>query len=183
MLTTFIVIFTHITTVGQDQKKDVGFSGPIVYAELFGAGGALTLNVEHKLFDFGRHMVTARGGFGKHKSFGNSHRQFKGIPVSVNIIRGKGNHHREVGAGLTYVEGNQSEVAFNLINKSIYFVSFLGYRYQRPGGGFFLKAQVTPLVKIKEYSESLVYRGQVGRFGASFGICLGYYFAYDWRAR
>jgi hypothetical protein len=122
-------------------------------------------------------------GFGKHKSLGNSQRQYKGIPVSIGVVRGKRNHHREIGAGVTYVEGNQGEVAFNWINKSIYFVSFVGYRYQRPAGGFFFKCQITPLVKIKEYSEVVVYRSQVGRLGLSAGIGVGYYFAHDWRSR
>lgn len=183
ILTTAIVVATTVTTMGQGEKVDVAFSGPVVFAEFLGASGGLTFNLEHKIFDFRRHMVSVRAGFGQHKSLGNSQRQYKGVPVSVGVVRGKGNHHREVGAGITYVEGNQEEVAFNWINKSVYFVSFVGYRYQRPAGGFFFKCQITPLVKIKEYSESVVYRAQVGRLGLSAGIGVGYYFAHDWRSR
>jgi hypothetical protein len=179
----FLSTVSTTLTMGQDSRNDVTFSGPIIFAELYGVGGAVTVNLEHKVFDIGRHLVAVRVGYGKHKYFGNPYRQVRSIPIGVGFIRGKRNHHREIGAGLTYAEGNENDVGFGWLNKSVFLVPFVGYRYQRPGGGLFLKAQLTPMVKIKEYSESRIYRSQVGELVFSAGISLGYYLAHDWRSR
>jgi hypothetical protein len=157
------------------------FSGPAFFIELYGAGGGITANIEHKFADFRRSMVTARLGYGKHKYHGTANHMFTGIPITCSFVSGKRNHHRELGAGFLFAEGNQDEAGFNVVNKSIFVVPFIGYRYQRPSGGLFFKIQYTPLIKVKEYADSNRYRSQIGQFIHTAGISVGYFVSHEWK--
>lgn len=83
-------------------------------------------------------------------------------PVSYNYIVGQKNHHLELGIGFTamylrqgrvsasesYVDNSGSVQTNQFTGHSTDFYSFftpkLGYRFQKPSGGIFLRATLTP---------------------------------------
>jgi hypothetical protein len=71
---------------------------------------------------------------------------YYGIPISYNWIFGKKSHHLEVGIGLTSLIVNPNS---NMVSDFYtYLTPKIGYRYQRPNGGLFLRATVTPMIDI-----------------------------------
>ncbi len=62
-----------------------------------------------------------------------------GVPIAGNILLGKKSHHLELGIGFT-VLGNRNGYYFSYLNPKI------GYRFQRPNGGFFFRAGIVPMV-------------------------------------
>jgi hypothetical protein len=86
-----------------------------------------------------------------------------GTPISYNYIFGKTNHHLELGIGFTFmhirfgnirssrgydVNGIKFEESFIGYENNIYtyFTPKIGYRFQKPQGGFFFRITATPPV-------------------------------------
>jgi len=85
-----------------------------------------------------------------------------GAPVSYNFLFGQKNHHLELGIGFTamylrkgrisasegYVDNNGTLQTNNFVGHSNDFYSFftpkIGYRFQKPTGGIFFRATLTP---------------------------------------
>ena len=129
------------------------------YAEIFGQGLYNSLsfdrlyNVDKKVktsFSAGLTLIPSPGLF------------VVGLPVSYNFLFGQKNHHLELGIGFTamYLRRGNIEVTEHLydpqgamsvnnyIGNATDFYSFftpkVGYRYQRPEGGFFFRLSFTP---------------------------------------
>ena len=109
-----------------------------------------------------------------------------GVPVSCNMIYGRGNQHFEVGVGLTYNQGYSMDI--NYLHEVVYYsreifaVIRLGYRFQKKDGGLFWKLGFTPYFLIKDY----IVKTDVPELSPSFisvpkvipmgGIAIGYTF-------
>jgi hypothetical protein len=141
---TFACIVSHAQTTPT-------FKGPVVYLELGGPSSLVTANVEHVIWKLPRWYVNGRAGFGYMKINGYER---SGIPVGINFFRFQGNHHAEIGAGVSYIEGIEryESGGEQRWNRGIYGYAAIGYRYQRPTGGLFFRAQWHPLFQIKEYN-------------------------------
>jgi hypothetical protein len=104
--------------------------------------------------------------------------QVVAVPVSYNFIFGQRNHHLELGLGFTpmifkeiginssfYVQyqiGNQTleNEKIDNINLLFYLTPKIGYRLQKPDGGFFFRATLTPPIagiNIWRYSSTSSY--------------------------
>lgn len=85
-------------------------------------------------------------------------------PVSYNFLFGEKNHHLELGLGFTFMsfESRKIEAHVPYINQNgvlseddftgysydfyTYFTPKIGYRFQKPAGGIFFRATLTPAI-------------------------------------
>ncbi|MFT7427273.1 MAG: hypothetical protein ACI9O5_003233 [Algoriphagus sp.] len=74
------------------------------------------------------------------------------MPIEVSAFYGKSNHHLELGLGVTSYLTNSiafDSETFENVDKVIFDVSIplrVGYRYQKPEGGFFFRVGYTPII-------------------------------------
>jgi hypothetical protein len=168
---TFILIVASLTTYSQDRPT---FHGPVIYTELGGGSSFLTVNIEHVVLKLPRWYMNARAGFGY--AIINGY-QRSGIPVGINVFRFTGNHHPEIGVGISYIEGVERYYSFGEArwNRALYGYASIGYRFQRPQGGMFFKALWHPLFQLREYNPDPYF--QIGEASPYWwGVSAGYFF-------
>jgi hypothetical protein len=133
------------------------------YVELLGNGLIYSMNYDRLFTD----QLSGRVGLmflGAADDEGGS-AAVAATPLMVNYLFGRGNSHFEAGAGLLVISGAVDEVpgeedeAFS----GAIGTGTLGYRYQRPGGGFVFRVGLTPFFSTQA-------------FGPWFGISFGYGF-------
>ena len=129
-----------------------------VYLEFAGNAFFYSFNYEHHM---GKNIY-GRLGF----SFGTVRTELAGgrerkdgtlitIPLMINFLSGENAHHLELGAGLTpfiYSEENPDNDIFDVSGSTVLFSSVIGYRYQKPEGGFLFKLGFTPLTNFKVFA-------------------------------
>lgn len=78
------------------------------------------------------------------------------MPIGVNAITGKNNSHLEFSFTIIpYIDKYQSFLSSNdLSDKYIYLVPGIGYRFQKPQGGFFFKSTVSPTILLDPPSNN-----------------------------
>jgi hypothetical protein len=103
---------------------------------------------------------------------------YLGIPVSYNWLLGKKSHHFELGIGLTSLLVNPNS---NVGTDSYtYMTPKIGYRFQRPNGGLFFRATVTPMIAILNVS-SIKYNNETYRQFSTLNNVAGLgYAAFPW---
>lgn len=86
-------------------------------------------------------------------------------PLMVNYLFGRGNSHFEAGAGLLVISGAVDEIPGEEDQSfsGAIGTGTLGYRYQRPAGGFVFRVGLTPFFSTQA-------------FGPWFGMSFGYGF-------
>jgi hypothetical protein len=71
------------------------------------------------------------------------------VPLSINAITTGGQHHLELGLGVVpYVAEHISAKGRRDLDKQVYVRPAIGYRFQQPTGGVFVKASVGPQLLI-----------------------------------
>jgi len=165
ILTLFLLIVLNLSGYAQD----VAIARNTIYAEGSSHGAYYSINYD-RIFRFGAHFTnTYRVGF---SLLNNA----MALPIGLNFLKGDGFHHFEFGLTVVpYVENYQKLFsAGNLSDKKIYLVPGAGYRYQPPGGGFFFKAIVAPVIYLDPPSDNFwkmdgkVYAGGSVGAGISF---------------
>lgn len=143
-----------------------------VYLDIMGTGGWYSLNYERILFtkdklDLG---ISSGASVTHFKDFDRRFNPDFSIPLSLNAFYGK-NHHLEVGVGSTFasvVRADEDYLAQRYLNINL--TMTLGYRYQKPGGGFLFRAAYTPIIPVyRQISEN-------GEFKNWFSLSFGYSF-------
>jgi hypothetical protein len=117
------------------------------YAELGGPGlASINYDMRFKKEEAGFGFRVGVGGFSISDNFDNSKAGVILVPVGLNYLIGKDQkNYFEVGAGFTYLAGNAKD-DFNSETFSTSFGNLtLGYRLAPAKGGFFFKAQMTPV--------------------------------------
>lgn len=117
-----------------------------VYAELGGPGlASFNYDMRFKKQEAGLGFRVGGGGFSLSDGIG-SHSGVLSVPVGLNYLIGKDQkNYFEVGAGFTYINGSSKD-DFSSENFSTSFGNLtLGYRLAPAKGGFFFKAQITPV--------------------------------------
>lgn len=155
-----------------------------IYAAFAGISGSVcSINYDRILFEKENAFVDLTIGFGYYPFFKNVD-PIIGVPVAINYTRGSGSHHYELGVGLTYNSGINRQTHLYVLdgidwsdsyieteNEHAIWSSFrVGYKYQKPDGGIFVRIGLTPLLKIKTLSA---YKDDNKLFPA-IGIGLGY---------
>jgi len=105
-----------------------------LYVDLGGgfSRGLASVNIEGSVLSVKKLTFYARGGIG---GGGIDETEGPGVLGAITMLTGKGNNHFEINAG-TFI-GKNSEVQDELFFMPI---ADLGYRYQKPEGGFIIKA-------------------------------------------
>ena len=113
------------------------------YLELLGNGFLYSLNYDRLLTD----QISGRVGFMfLGAASDTSAAALAAAPIMVNYLVGQGNSHFEAGIGVTLLSGgieNVEDFEDEDFNGAIG-TATLGYRYQRPAGGFVFRVGLTP---------------------------------------
>jgi hypothetical protein len=125
------------------QARAIAAAPNAVYVELLGNGLLYTLNYDRLVTP----NVAARVGFmGLGAASDSASAAVVAAPLMVSYLFGGGSSHLETGIGVMLaagavdeVEGFEDESFSGAIGTAT-----VGYRYQRPGGGFVFRAGVTP---------------------------------------
>ena len=136
------------------QQLPAASTGPTgarnaIYVELFGNGGVASIN-------YGRTIaphLELRAGWGEWSTeestdFNALRKKFNVFPIMLQNVRGQGTHHLELGLGLLlgrlseeYGTTTGTETTTTTIGDV---EGLIGYRRQRPRGGFVFRAGLTP---------------------------------------
>lgn len=143
-----------------------------LFIEILGNGATFTLNYDRLLVQNKGFKVAGRIGYSVLPKL----LEITSIPIEISLlISDQGNHHLEIGSGLSYIKGLKTEnviVDFTgsskYISESLYIPFRIGYRYQRQRGRLFLKAGVVPMVSINEF-ENKFKRGYYIWLGGAVG--------------
>jgi len=78
------------------------------------------------------------------------------LPVGINFFSGHGNDHFEFGVTFVpYIEDYKKLFSpGNLSDKKLDVIPGAGYRYQKPGGGFFFKIIAGPVINLDPPSDN-----------------------------
>ena len=169
MLPVILLLISGFGLHAQDQYAKNGG-----YLELGGNGGLYSLNYERFLSpDF-----SIRAGFASYSGeswWGDEETSVTTFPLLGNYFYGNGSNRLELGAGILLgskkvksgwgEEMNRSSTIFDL-------TAVVGYRYQKPAGGFIFRAGFTPFYALSGGEDAYPDEG----FTPSGGISFGYAF-------
>ena len=136
-----LVVTTTFINVMYAQK-----AAKAVYAEIGGPGlASANFDMRFAKKEDGFGFRVGIGGFSLSDGFGDR-AGILTVPVGLNYLIGKDQkNYFEVGAGFTYINGTSGS-DFGSDNFSSSFGNLtLGYRLAPAKGGFFFKAQITPV--------------------------------------
>jgi len=133
LLIGLVSIFISSHTEAQNTTS-TELSKTNLYIDLGGgfSRGLSSLNFEGSIFSSEKLTLYGRGGIG---GGGINETEGPGILGAITMLTGKGNNHVEINGG-TFI-GRNSDVKDELFFMPI---ADLGYRYQKPEGGFIFKA-------------------------------------------
>jgi hypothetical protein len=98
------------------------------------------------------------------------------FPVGINLFTGKGSSHVEFSLTfIPYIDHYKSFLSKNdLSDKYIYVVPGLGYRFQKPNGGFFFMLTVSPTIFLDPPSSNFWNMDPRLYFTGSLGLGLSF---------
>ncbi len=140
-----------------------------VYLELLGNGGLYSVNYDRKLTD----RVSIRLGVGAwtSESFFGGKTTLRTVPLTVNVLGGRGNHRLEAAAGVLVGSRTRGSV-YSSSSETSGFLSLtgtLGYRYQRQRG-FLFRTGFTPFFGLGDEETAYPDKGFLPSIGVSFGF-------------
>lgn len=147
-----------------------------IYTELFGNAGLYSINVERHLLE----KLNIRVGLG---SWSNPRGElgemnFLTIPVMFNSLFGNRNSKLELGTGLLLIWKNfdpENKVFSGVEDNNDTLANItgvLGYRFQKPDGGFMFRVGITPFLPLSTDESAFPKPG----FSVGAGISAGYGF-------
>jgi hypothetical protein len=150
----FVLLTGIMTSMGVHAQK------PVVYGELGGPGFAsFNIDMRFSKADDGFGFRAGVGGFSLEDNDG-----VLTIPIGINYIASKDKkNYFETGVGVTYLSDQNSNNNDQLFGDTFGHLT-LGYRRQRPDGGFFFRAALNPVF------------GKFGFFPFYGGVAFGYKF-------
>jgi len=139
ILSTLLVV---PSAIAQEARNAVHF-------ELGGNAVAPSINYERRLNErwYGRIGGSLIEG---ESSSGDSARTFI-VPLTVSTVnRPASNHHLELGGGVTIAAGDRQDLFDSAGDEggfsTLFVTGIVGYRYQKPAGGFQFRAVFTPVI-------------------------------------
>jgi hypothetical protein len=118
------------------------------YFELGGSAIVPSINYERRLNErwYGRAGLSFITG---ESSNGDTDKTFV-VPLTVSSVSHPlGNHHLELGGGVTFAGGDRQDLFGDSDEENFstaLLTGIVGYRYQKPGGGFQFRSVVTPVL-------------------------------------
>jgi hypothetical protein len=150
-----LVFALSISICARAQTKAETFTAKnAVYFELGGSSGRYAVNYSRIFYQKGKLKLNASAGFSmwRNGKLDSKASWLPVIPLEVTALYGKSNHHLEMGFGFTsYLATSLKSVpgTFEFRDKvglSAFIPLRVGYRYQKPEGGFFFRVGYTPII-------------------------------------
>jgi hypothetical protein len=125
-----------------------------IYVEFGGSSGRYAVNYSKIFHQKGKLKLNASAGFSmwRNGKLDSKASWLPVIPIEVTALYGKSNHHLEMGFGFTsFLSTSLESVSgtFEFRDIVVYdaFIPLrVGYRYQKPEGGFFFRVGYTPII-------------------------------------
>lgn len=124
-----------------------------VYLEVGGNSGRYAFNYGRIFHQKGKLKLNASAGFSMfHHRLNAKTTWLPVVPLEISAFYGKSNHHLELGMGVTsYLTRSLAfdSETFETIDKVVFDAAIplrIGYRFQKPEGGFFFRAGYTPII-------------------------------------
>lgn len=175
-----MIFFLPFIVSAQIEKKDSisVLRRNSVYGEIGGQGITYSISYD-RLFNVKRRVKTSitvgLNFFGTFKT--RDYSMYIGFPVSYNFLFGKKNNHLELGLGVTILN-NIYSYNYEIVTQTngysqsfffratptdryLYLTPKIGYRYQRPNGGFFFRVTLTPWISIVNSYEEIKNNGKI----------------------
>jgi hypothetical protein len=160
----------------QHRSNPQSFRKNTVFIEILGNAGTYSLNYDRLLYQSKGYKLAGRLGF---SFFPKKTYNIQSMPFELSVMFfASGNHHIEIGSGLSYIKGLETKDVITdftgsrkYVSESLYLPFRLGYRYQRQRGRLFLKAGVIPMIGIYEFEKEFSNKSHVwlgGAIGYSF---------------
>jgi hypothetical protein len=154
LLTGFFLVFLTLSQSTFAQTEPETFTAKnAIYLEVGGSSGRYAVNYSKIFHQKGKLKLNGSAGFSMWRDKLNSKTTWLPvIPLEVTAFYGKSNHHLEMGFGVTSYLGRTLERisgTFELREILVYdaFIPLrVGYRYQKPEGGFFFRVGYTPII-------------------------------------
>jgi len=151
---TFIVLFAVLLLGGEVKAQNPKLARTTVFGEIGGNAWLYSVNVDYRI----RQIVSVRAGVTAIEAGGVS--LYAG-PLMVSALPGWKAHRAEIGAGvlLGYLANRSLEAHFGSDPEpgESYGMATptlsVGYRYQQPEGGLFLRVAYTPVVTGGDWSH------------------------------
>lgn len=142
------LIFTSLNVYAQNKNNNIekgNIAKTTLYIELLGIGVYYSINVDKILVITKNQKLHGRIGF---SYIGDRYL----LPLSYTFNFGKNNAHFEIGSGITPGLIDINEDGHYYRGPVIYIIPLIiGYRHQKPKGGFMFNVGLIPLVVSKEY--------------------------------
>lgn len=142
-----------------------------LYIELLGNGGAYSINIERSLLS----NLNGRIGIGQWSTDdwgGAGERSIVTVPIMGNMFIGGGANKLEVGAGVL-IGWSRFKSSFGEENDRKHGIfdltGVIGYRYQKPEGGFVGRIGLTPFLALNGEEDAYPDPGLSLSGGVSFG--------------
>ena len=164
------------------EEAEVFTAKNSLYVELLGNAGVYSLNYGRIFHQHNRLKISGSAGLSYirqssgARSIGISDYWTPMLPIEITAFWGRSRHHLEVGSGITFFSSQRltynPDFPPSNFQKDISLEAVLplrlGYRYQKPEGGFFFRVGYTPL-----FNLNLSFPDPVRFFPLYGGISLG----------
>lgn len=139
------------------QKEAETFTAKnAIYLEVGGSSGIYAINYSKIFHQKGKLKLNASAGFSMlpNEKIDSKTIWLPAIPIEVSALYGKSNHHLEMGFGFTSYLDKTTAIdseTFELSDEVVFGAVIpvrIGYRYQKPEGGFFFRVGYTPLFNV-----------------------------------
>ncbi len=152
----FLVLLTFSFSTFAQTKAETFTAKNAIYLEAGGSSGRYAVNYSKIFHQKGKLKLNSSAGFSMWR---NQINDFKTIwlpviPLEVTAFYGKSNHHLELGFGFTSFLDRTLDVdseTLELEDKVVFGAAIplrIGYRYQKPEGGFFFRVGYTPFFSV-----------------------------------
>ncbi|MFL0684207.1 MAG: hypothetical protein ACJLTB_13450 [Algoriphagus aquaeductus] len=153
-----VLVFALSISIGaraQNEAENITAKNA-VYLEVGGSSGIYAINYSKIFHQKGKLKLNASAGFSMlpNEKIDSKTIWLPAIPIEVSALYGKSNHHLEMGFGFTSYLDKTTAIdseTFELSDEVVFGAVIpvrIGYRYQKPEGGFFFRVGYTPLFNV-----------------------------------
>jgi hypothetical protein len=151
----FVFVLLTLPFQAFSQEETETFTAKnAIYFEVGGSSGRYAVNYSKIFHQKGKLKLNASAGFSMWRDQLNDFKTLwlPVIPLEVSALYGKSNHHLELGLGFTSYLGRTLDINSETFefSEKVVFDAFIplrvGYRYQKPEGGFFFRVGYTPII-------------------------------------
>ncbi len=156
LLLVLILVFVISFGATAQTEPETFTAKNAIYLEVGGSSGRYAVNYSMIFHQKGKLKLNASAGFSMWRNKINDFETIwlPVIPLEVTALYGKSNHHLEMGFGFTSLLDRTLDFdseTLELEDKVVFGAAIplrIGYRYQKPEGGFFFRVGYTPFFKV-----------------------------------